>query len=369
MPLWIDKYRPVEICDIDINTDQRDTLETMLTNSKCNIPHLLMYGPSGSGKKTRVMAILRAIYGPAVDKIKMEKMTFTLPSSKKIEVDAIASNYHLEVNPSDAKTADRHVVQELIKHQANLPSVSTKMAEGNGVRFKVIIIAEADRLSKDAQHALRRTMEKYMKNCRVILLTKSTSRIIEPLRSRCLPIKCRAATNDELKNIVGKQALLREFETVNPPDEKTLNEIIAYSNRDMRKFLLLLEVYKVKAESGQRNIEIKKLLPDWELYVERLIAQIIKINTIQQIVPVRNKLYELLIHLIPTEVIFRQLVQGLTHDTSTVLRSAIIDAAAKYEHRARQGSKPIYHLEAFVVEFLNVRKQYQNSGTIEIMEL
>jgi len=369
MPLWIDKYRPVEIAELDINTPQRTTIETMLNNSKCNIPHLLMYGPSGSGKKTRVMAILRAIYGPAVDKIKMEKMTFTLPSSKKIEVDAIASNYHLEVNPSDAKTADRHVVQELIKHQANLPSVSTKMSDASGVRFKVIIIAEADRLSKDAQHALRRTMEKYMKNCRVILLTKSTSRIIEPLRSRCLPIKCRAATNEELKEIVGKAALANEFRTVSPPDESTLNEIISHSNRDMRKFLLLLEVYKVQTESGQKNIDIKKLLPDWELYMERLISQILKVATIQQIVPVRNKLYELLIHLIPAEVIFRHLVQGLIKDTNIILRSAIIDAAAKYEHRARQGSKPIYHLEAFVVEFLNVRKQYEQKGVIEVMEL
>ena len=57
MPLWIDKYRPVEIKKLDINTPQRTTIETMLKNSKCNIPHLLMYGPSGSGKKTRVMAI------------------------------------------------------------------------------------------------------------------------------------------------------------------------------------------------------------------------------------------------------------------------------------------------------------------------
>merc|ERR1711887_381076 len=112
-------------------------------------------------------------------------------------------------------------------------------------------------------------MEKYMKNCRVILLTKSTSRIIEPLRSRCLPIKCRAATNEELKTIVAKFPLNNEFETVQPPDEKTLDQIIAYSNRDMRKFLLLLEVYKVQSEAGNKNKnDIKTLLPDWELYTE-----------------------------------------------------------------------------------------------------
>ena len=142
------------------------------------------------------------------------------------------------MNPSDAKTADRHVVQELIKHQANLPSVSTRVSDAHGIRFKVIIIAEADRLSKDAQHALRRTMEKYMKNCRVILLTKSTSRIIEPLRSRCLPIKCRAATNDELKTVVANRVLQREFSgSKNQPYDETMEELVKASNRDMRKFL------------------------------------------------------------------------------------------------------------------------------------
>ena len=361
MPLWIDKYRPRDIQTLDINKDQQNTLQTMLENSKCNIPHLLMYGPSGSGKKTRVMAILREIYGNAVDKIKMEKLTFTLPSSKKIEVDAIASNYHLEVNPSDAKTADRHVVQELIKHQANLPSVSTNKSKDQGVRFKVIIIAEADRLSKDAQHALRRTMEKYMKNCRVVLMTKSTSRIIEPLRSRCLPIKCRAASNQELREIVYPPVAEGEYLNIS---DATLDSIISYSNRDMRKFLLLLEVYKVQSDAGMKNIDIKKLLPDWELYCEKLVVSIQKVTSIQQIQGIRNKLYELLIHLIPTEVIFRQLVEGLTNDSSTVLRNGIIEAAAKYEHRARQGSKPIYHLEAFVVEFLNVRNRDVNTNII-----
>merc|ERR1712110_805442 len=177
------------------------------------------------------MAILREIYGPAVDKQKMEKLTFTLDNSKKIEIDTIASNYHLEVNPSGAKVADRHVVQELIKHQANLPSVSTTTSERNGVRFKVIIIAEADRLSKDAQHALRRTMEKYMKNCRVVLLTKSTSRIIEPLRSRCLPVKCRAATNDELRETILEPVVSKEFHGAGTPDDATIDRIIKASNR------------------------------------------------------------------------------------------------------------------------------------------
>ena len=56
-------------------------------------------------------------------------------------------------------------------------------------QFKVIVISEANRLSKDAQHALRRTMEKYTAHCRLILVTESISKLIPALRSRCLGIR------------------------------------------------------------------------------------------------------------------------------------------------------------------------------------
>jgi replication factor C subunit 3/5 len=62
----------------------------------------------------------------------------------------------------------------------------------------VVILNEADSLSKDAQHALRRTMEKYMANLRVILCCTSTSKIISPIRSRCLLVRVSAPTTEEV---------------------------------------------------------------------------------------------------------------------------------------------------------------------------
>lgn len=64
-----------------------------------DFPHLLVYGPPGSGKKTRVMSILRELYGPGVEKLRIEHCNFTTPSNKKLEIVSIASNYHIEVNP------------------------------------------------------------------------------------------------------------------------------------------------------------------------------------------------------------------------------------------------------------------------------
>jgi replication factor C subunit 3/5 len=64
-----------------------------------DFPHLLVYGPSGAGKKTRIMCLLREMYGAGVEKLRIEQHTFTTPSNKKIEISTISSNYHIEVNP------------------------------------------------------------------------------------------------------------------------------------------------------------------------------------------------------------------------------------------------------------------------------
>jgi len=56
----------------------------------------------------------------------------------------------------------------------------------------VVVINEADLLSRDAQAALRRTMEKYMSNMRIILCANSTSRLIAPIKSRCLLMRVAA---------------------------------------------------------------------------------------------------------------------------------------------------------------------------------
>ncbi len=96
---------------------------------------MMFYGPSGAGKKTRVMALLRSMYGNGVEKVKLEHRTFATPSGKNIEVTTVASNYHIEINPGDAGIYDRYVVQELIKEMA----AYTPVADTHGRGFKGMI--------------------------------------------------------------------------------------------------------------------------------------------------------------------------------------------------------------------------------------
>ena len=201
--LWVDAYRPSQLQDLSYHSDITQRLGR-LAERKATLPHLLVYGPSGSGKKTRVTALLHALYGPSAAKIRLDKRTFTTPTKRQIEIHMITSNYHIELSPGDAGLNDRFVIQEVIKEMASNKNVVSATADGGGkaasakAPFKTVVLTEVDRLSRQAQAALRRTMEKYTSTCRLILVCNSQSKVIEPVRSRCLGIRVGAPTHDEV---------------------------------------------------------------------------------------------------------------------------------------------------------------------------
>lgn len=112
MVLWVDKYRPSALAKCDYHSDVNVRLQKLVSSN--DFPHLLLYGTSGAGKKTRVNAMLREMFGRGVDKIKVAHKSVKA-KSKTIDISCLTSNYHIELNPSDVGINDRIVVQEIIK--------------------------------------------------------------------------------------------------------------------------------------------------------------------------------------------------------------------------------------------------------------
>jgi len=208
--LWVDKYRPSKLDDLSYHEEITTRLRSLASNPAA-MPHLFFYGQPGAGKKTRINALLRQLYGPGVEKLKLDKRVFTTPTKRTVEINMITSNYHIEISPGDAGLNDTYVVQDIIKEMASskniaaIASVSSasasagsKKAVSNAPEFKTVVLTEVDRLSRQAQAALRRTMEKYASTCRLILCCNSQSKVIEPVRSRCLGIRVAAPTVDNV---------------------------------------------------------------------------------------------------------------------------------------------------------------------------
>lgn len=345
----MDKYRPKTLDKIIVHEDVAQNLKKLVSEQDC--PHLLFYGPPGSGKKTLIMALLRQIYGPSAEKVKVDNKTWKVDTGSRnidIELTMLSSTHHVEMNPSDAGFHDRYIVQEAVKEMARNRPIDTKGKNG----FKVLVLNEVDKLSREAQHSLRRTMEKYSSSCRLILCCNHSSKVTEAIRSRCLNIRINGPTEDQ---IVKALEFIAKKESLQLPPGFAAR-IAEKSNRSLRRAILLFETCRVQQYPFTDNQAIP--LMDWEEYVSEIASDIMKEQSPKSLFQVRGKLYELLINCIPPDIILKRLLFELLKRLDAELKHEVCHWAAYYEHRMRLGQKAIFHLEAFVAKFMSVYKSF-----------
>ena len=142
------------------------------------------------------------------------------------------------------------------------------------------------------------------------------------------------------------------------------------ADRNLRKALLLGEVCKVKGITNGNPPPY-----DWEEFLEKTGKMILANQSPSQILAVRTNLYELIVRLIPAHIIFQvdtfspslfannsqKLFLQLQRSCPDIqMKTKLAKAAAEFEHRCNLGSKPIYHLEAFVARFMADYKSFMD---------
>ncbi len=200
--IWTEKYRPSKFEEL-IGQDEIVKRVSSLTNSM-NIPHLLLAGPAGTGKSTLALIIVKELYK-----------------------DTWKENY-LELNASDERGIQ--IVREKVKNFARTKSLGA-------VPFKIIFLDEADALTTEAQQALRRTMENYSATCRFILSCNYSSKIIDPIQSRCVAFRFKLLEKKDIEKVI-KKIEKKENLTVPPESIEVLYE---GSEGDCRRCINLLQ--------------------------------------------------------------------------------------------------------------------------------
>ncbi|WZZ74677.1 hypothetical protein YC2023_086047 [Brassica napus] len=351
--LWVDKYRPKSLDKVIVHEDIAQNLKKLVTEQDC--PHLLFYGPSGSGKKTLIMALLKQIYGASAEKVKVENRAWKVDSilfqcilvlvkcelidagsrTIDLELTTLSSTNHVELTPSDAGFQDRYIVQEIIKEMAKNRPIDTKGKKG----YKVLVLNEVDKLSREAQHSLRRTMEKYSSSCRLILCCNSSSKVTEAIKSRCLNVRINAPSQEEIVKVL---EFVAKKESLQLPHGFAAR-IAEKSNRSLRRAILSLETCRVQNYPFTDNQAISPM--DWEEYVAEISTDMLREQSPKSLFQVRGKVYELLVNCIPPEVLLKRLLYELLRKLDSELKLEVCHWAAYYEHRMRLGQKAIFHIE------------------------
>mmetsp|Transcript_35258 Transcript_35258/g.64484 ORF Transcript_35258/g.64484 Transcript_35258/m.64484 type:complete len:319 (-) Transcript_35258:216-1172(-) len=197
--IWLEKYRPKVFEDVVGNRANVETLKTHAADG--TFPHLLLSGPPGCGKTTLVHCLARAHLGDHYE------------------------SGCIELNASDDRGID--VVREKIKGFAQQ---KVSLPEG---KLKVIILDEADSMTSAAQQAMRRTMELYSQTTRFALACNISSKIIEPIQSRCAILRFRRITDEEL---IKRLTYVLEIEQA-PYDKSGLEALVFTAEGDMRNVL------------------------------------------------------------------------------------------------------------------------------------
>jgi replication factor C subunit 3/5 len=318
----------------------------ILTNSTLkysNFQHLIIYGHNGSSKEYLINKLLNNIYNKSGLELKEIEYNISGYSNAKTKIMIKQSKHHIIIEPN-SNGFDKYLIQEIIQDYAKSELLNIFK---NSKLFKIVIINKSDNLSYYAQASLRRTMEKYSDTCKFILICNQLSKIIEPLRSRCLMIRVPLSTrNQVLQTIV----TISNKEKI-PLSFNKLNNIITKSNNDINIAIWLLEMHKYK-------IKYEK---NWDTIIDNIVNIIInpKIRTnkgfYNAIKKIREKFYILFITNIPTQIIIKEIMTKLLKNTNDIiLKYNIIHITSIYELYLNQGSRHIIHIEAYIIKIIEL---------------
>jgi len=312
--IWTEKYRPKTLSEI---INQKHVVERLKAFVKeKNIPHMLFAGPAGCGKTVSAFAIAHELYG--------EDWKQNL----------------LNLNASDERGID--VIRGKVKDFARTRSM------GN-FPFRLIFLDESDALTPEAQQALRRTMEAFSNISRFILAANYSSRIIEPIQSRCAVFRFSSLKDSDVKEYVERIVKGEKLRI----DESAIDAIIKLSEGDLRRVGNILQasavlnkkidedtIYEVSAQAEPK--EVRKM-------VEHALNG--------KFLDARESLKELLLKKgVSGEDIVRQ-ISSLIYDlnVSEKAKAELMEKVGEFEYRLQTGNDQI-QLESLLAQFALFKK-------------
>ncbi|XWV26474.1 putative replication factor C small subunit [Tupanvirus soda lake] len=328
-----EKYRPTNIKDFLFNKEILEQLMHIASNE--DIPHIIISGPPGGGKKTLIKFLLEALYDSDVNDLSKMKYNINGSSTKK-EIEIMQSNYHIIIEPTNTNH-DKYILQEIIKQYAMHKSFNIFKTKR---KFKTIVIYNIENLANNSQSALRRTMELYAKTCRFIMVCNNLSKIFDPLRSRCRTFCIPLPSMNDISNVISHISLMEDIKLT----EDEMDFILTNSNNSLKKAIWILDSMRLKSNSTITLDEVFTTVVDLILSV-RTGKNVVKIFDDD----IRTNIYNILITNIKgSEIITTLMDQLIKKIDDDEVNARIIQCASEAEYNLIHGRRDIIHIDYFV---------------------
>ena len=304
------------------------------------MPNLLIHGSPGCGKHTLIKLLLTDIFDESINDTFVETYYIKGYGNTVVDVDIIQSKYHIIIEPNNTGF-DKYLIQEIVKEYAKKKIINVSY---NRYPYRIVLINNIDNLHYYAQTSLRCNMEKYHRTCRFILCASNTSKIIDPIISRCLDIRIPSPTMDDMLNLI-YYILLNENKLIS---RKKINNIINAGEFNIKKTLWILQM-------SLYNITDFEL--SWKKSLDKLINIMIefkkpKITILNEklIIMTRTILYNIFTTNIPGIDILQEIINKIinSNEFETNLLYNILQLCSETETRLNKGKRTIIHLDSFM---------------------
>jgi replication factor C subunit 3/5 len=319
-----------------------------------NFQHVIIYGSINSNKENMVNLLLENIYGKNNIELKDVEYTINGYGNTKTKVTIKQSKYHIVIEPN-SNGFDKYLIQEIIQDYAKTELLNILKYKK---LFKVVVINKLDNLSYYAQASLRRTMEKYSDSCKFIFICDQLSKIIEPIRSRCILLRTPLPTKEQILDILMK---INEIEKIDIKPQEYI-QIINNSEYKVNTAIWLLELKKY-------NLSYSK---NWDKLSEKIVLIILNKDNYNNakfylaLKKIREIFYNLFITNIPTHIIIRNIMIKLLEYVSDLeLKINIIEITSIFELRLSNGTRNICHIESYIIRIIYLLNMFNNGKTYE----
>lgn len=333
---FVDKYSPQ---NCEESAFHEDIIKKLDVISKDNsTPHIIFHGEKGSGKKTLARLFMEKLFGKSINRCYNTPYSISGSGNSPTEVFIKQSRHHIVIEPNNTNF-DRYLIHEVVKKYAKSNTVDLFIPDKK--IFKIVLISNIDRLSYYAQTSLRRTMEKYSKNCKFIMLSHSLSKVINPLISRCMCIRVKSPSDNKIFKRVHDISIKEDMNL----ELDTYQKIVKRANGNIKKALWNLNMLKFD-------------IHDETIYTTTIdnIVNLLYTHGVNSIIEIRKLLYKIIITNINcTQIIIDMLDVILLNDELFIENKyKIINFAAKYENSLVKGRHKIIHLDALIQNIINV---------------